>query len=80
MPHFSETYVSAFIVIPKYFSFTVVPRTVFPILHFISNFPCLVFRHLNFPELNSFCHLSDDLNNMSRSFGKCSLSPSMLNF
>ena len=56
IPHCSETFISALIVIPKSFSFTVVPKTVSPILWFISKFPCPACRHLHFQKFK--CCLS----------------------
>ena len=68
------------IVTPKSLSFTVIPRRVFPILEFTSKFPCPVCRHLYFQKLNNICHFSNHLTNLSRSFCKCCLSPSLFIF
>ena len=35
---------------------------------------------LHFPKFNNFCHFSDHFTNLSRSFCKCCLSPSVLTF
>ena len=44
----------------------------------VNMFPCPVCRHLHFLKLNNICHFSDHLTNLSRSFCKCCLSPSLL--
>ena len=76
--HCSETFISELIVTHVSFSFTVVPRTVYPISWFTSEFPCPLFKHLHFPKLNNICHFSDLLINLSTSFRKCCLSSSLL--
>ena len=43
-------------------------------------FPCPVCRHLHFPKFNNICNFADHLTNLSRSFCKCCLSPSLLTF
>ena len=78
IPHCSETFISAIFFTPKSFSFIVI--TVSPISKFTSKFPCYVCRYLHFPKFNNICYFSDDLTNLSRSFCKCCLSPSLLNF
>ena len=47
-------------------------------LSFTSKFLCPVCRHLHFPKLNNIYHFSDHFTNLSRSFCKCWLSPSLL--
>ena len=80
IPHCSDTFMSALIVNLKSFSFKVVFSTVPPIVYCASSFPCPVWKHLHFPQLNSICHFSDHSINLLRSSCKCYLSASHLIF
>ena len=80
IPHCSDTFLSALIVNPKSFSFTVVFSTVPPIVYCASSFLCPGWRHLHFQKLNSICHFSDHSVNLFGSSCNCCLSASLLIF
>ena len=75
MPHYSETFVSALIVKSIFLR-----QYLEQCSHFIVYIQVPVFRHLHFPKFNNICYFSDHLTNLSRSFCKCCLSPSLLTF
>ena len=78
--HCSDTFMLAFIVTPKSFSFTVLLRIVPPISSFMPVFPGPVCRHLHFPKLNNICHFSDHLTNLSMSSCQFCLAPISFTF
>ena len=59
--HCYNTFISALIVTPRYFSFTVIPRTISHILSLTSKFPFPVCRHLHYSKCYSIYHFSDHL-------------------
>ena len=79
--HCFDTFMLAFIVTPKSFSFTVPPIIWSTgISWFTPVFPCPACRHLHVSKLNNICHFSDRMIKLSMSSCSCCLSPFPLIF
>ena len=58
-PHCSETVMSALIVTPRSFSFTLLSNIVLPIKYYLLTLPCPMWMHLHLPKSNNICLFSD---------------------